>query len=291
MSRSIGRRRRDGVAIFKVHVRGIPLAADVDLERLAAGTVGLTGADIRNLVNEAALWATRYGKDKVEMDDFEYARDKVLMGPKREEVLTGKEKTMTAYHEAGHALLAWILPGVDRVHKVTIIPRGRALGVTQLLPEEDRLNIGETELQAGWSSCSAAGRRRSWSSTNTRPAPKTIWPQVTKLARRMVAHWGMSERLGPVAYRTSEEHPFLGREIYEQREFSEHTAHVIDEEVSRILHEAADKALRLLAEHRDKLDAMAQALEENEVLDDSEVEELDRPLGLSQPRRNQRQGS
>ena len=110
----------------------MPLADDVDLDRLAGGTVGLTGADIRNLVNEAALWATRQGKDKVDMDDFEHARDKILMGAKREEVLTGKEKEMTAYHEAGHALLAWLVPGADRVHKVTIIPRGRALGVTQL---------------------------------------------------------------------------------------------------------------------------------------------------------------
>ncbi|HEX7379165.1 MAG TPA: ATP-dependent zinc metalloprotease FtsH, partial [Pirellulales bacterium] len=132
-------------AIFKVHVRQVPLSDDVDLHRLASGAVGLTGADIRNLVNEAALWATRQGKDKVEMIDFETARDKVLMGPKREEVLTGKEKMMTAYHESGHALLAWLIPGADRVHKVTIIPRGRALGVTQLLPEEDRLNIGEAE--------------------------------------------------------------------------------------------------------------------------------------------------
>ncbi len=114
------------LAIFKVHTRDVPLSADVDLERLAAGTVGLTGADISNLVNEAALWATRNGKDKVDMDDFEFARDKVLMGPKREELLTGKEKKMTAYHESGHALLAWILPGIDRLHKVTIIPRGRA---------------------------------------------------------------------------------------------------------------------------------------------------------------------
>jgi cell division protease FtsH len=262
------------VAIFKVHVRGIPLAADVDLDRLASGTVGLTGADIRNLVNEATLWATRCGKDKVDMDDFEYARDKVLMGPKREEVLTGKEKTMTAYHEAGHALLAWIIPGIDRLHKVTIIPRGRALGVTQLLPEEDRLCISESELHS-----------RLVFALGGRAAEKLVFGEytagaeadlshVTKLARRMVSHWGMSERLGPVAYRTSEEHPFLGREIYEQREFSEHTAQVIDEEVSRILHEAADHALRLLGEHRDKLDAIARALEKNEVLDDTEVEEL-----------------
>jgi len=134
------------VALFKVHTRNVPLAADVNLERLASGTVGLTGADIRNLVNEAALWATRHDKDAVSSSDFDYARDKVLMGPKREEVLIGREKKMTAYHEAGHALGAWLLPGVDKLHKVTIIPRGRALGVTQLVPEEDRMNIGESDL-------------------------------------------------------------------------------------------------------------------------------------------------
>jgi len=266
--------QRARVAIFKVHTRDVPLAADVNLERLAAGTVGLTGADIRNLVNEAALWATRNGKDKVDMDDFEFARDKVLMGPKREELLSGKEKKMTAYHEAGHALLAWILPGIDRLHKVTIIPRGRALGVTQLLPEEDRLNIGQAELYS-----------RLIFMLGGRAAEKTVFnelsagaendlAQVTKLARKMVAHWGMSERVGPVAYRTSEEHPFLGREIYEQREFSEHSARVIDEEVSRILHDADAKACDLLAQHRDKLDALATALEQREVLDEIEVEEI-----------------
>ncbi len=133
-------------AIFKVHSRDVPLAPDVDLERLAAGTVGLTGADIQNLVNEAALWASRNDKKNVDMADFEYARDKVLMGAKREEVLSGKEKSMTAYHESGHTLLAWLMPSGDRVHKVSIIPRGRSLGATQLLPEEDRLNISESEL-------------------------------------------------------------------------------------------------------------------------------------------------
>ncbi len=267
------------LAIFKVHTRDVPLSPDVNLERLAAGTVGLTGADIRNLVNEAALWATRNGKNNVDMDDFEFARDKVLMGPKREELLTGKEKRMTAYHESGHALLAWILPGIDRLHKVTIIPRGRALGVTQLLPEEDRLNIGQTELN-----------RRLIFMLGGRAAEKLVFneysagaendlSQVTKLARKMVAHWGMSDRLGPVAYRTGEEHPFLGREIYEQREFSEHSAQVIDEEVSRILHEADTRAMELLLEHRANLDALSAALEQREVLDDTEVEEL---LGPSQ---------
>lgn len=262
------------IAIFKVHSRDIPMANDVDLERLAGGTVGLTGADIANLVNEAALWATREGKDKVDMSDFEVARDKVLMGPKREEILTGKEKEMTAYHEAGHALLAWLVPGGDRVHKVTIIPRGRALGVTQLLPEEDRMNIGEKELHARL--CFMLGGRA---------AEKLVFDEysagaeddlkrATQIGRRMVTHWGMSERLGPVAYRTSEEHPFLGKEIHEQREFSDHTAQVIDEEVARIMHSAADRATRLLEEHRDKLNELARALVEREILDDREIEAI-----------------
>ncbi len=262
------------LAIFKVHVRDVPLADDVDLDRIASGTVGLTGADIRNLVNEAALWATRNGKDKVDMDDFEHARDRVLMGPKREEVLSGKEKRTTAIHESGHALLAWIVPGADRVHKVTIIPRGRSLGVTQLLPEEDRLNISESEIHGRL--CFMLGGRA---------AEKLIFnefsagaendlSQATRLARRMVTAWGMSERLGPVAYRTSEEHPFLGKEIYEQREFSEHSARLIDEEVARILHDAADRANKLLVQHRAELERLADALEKQEVLDEHEIEQL-----------------
>jgi cell division protease FtsH len=278
------------VAIFKVHVRDVPLAKNVDLEKLAAGSVGLTGADIRNLVNEAALWATRNGKDKVDMDDFEYARDKVLMGPKRDEVLLGKEKSMTAYHEAGHALLAWLLPGIDRLHKVTIIPRGRALGVTQLLPEEDRLNIGETDL-----------KNRLVFMLGGRAAEKLVYneysagaendlTQCTKLARRMVAHWGMSDRLGPVAYRHSEEHPFLGREIVEQREFSDFTARLIDEEIARILGAAQDRASRMLADHRQELDALAAALEEKEVLDEFELEQLIGPPAYRQPSLNGKPG-
>ena len=238
------------LAIFQVHTRGVPLAADVDLERLAAGTVGLTGADIRNLVNEAALWASRRDQDKVVMADFEYARDKVLMGAKRDEVLTGKEKSMTAYHESGHALLAWVVPGVDRLHKVSIIPRGRSLGATQLLPEEDRVNIGERELHT-----------RLLFLLGGRAAEKLVFNEfsagaeddlnkATQIARRMVTHWGMSERLGPVAFRDSEEHPFLGKEMATSRQFSEHTAQVIDEEVIRILREAADRAETMLRENR-----------------------------------------
>jgi cell division protease FtsH len=261
-------------AIFKVHSRDVPLAPDVDLERLAAGTVGLTGADIQNLVNEAALWASRNDKKNVDMADFEYARDKVLMGAKREEVLSGKEKSMTAYHEAGHTLLAWFMPSGDRVHKVSIIPRGRSLGATQLLPEEDRLNISESELHI-----------RLAIGLGGRAAEKMIFDEfsagaendlnnVTQLARRMVTYWGMSDRLGPVAFRDSEDHPFLGKEMTEPRRYSEHTAQLIDEEISRMLHEASDKAFDLLTRERGKLEIIAKALEKSETLDEADIEEL-----------------
>lgn len=260
--------------IFKVHVRDVPLSDDVDLHRLAASTVGLTGADIRNLVNEAAIWATRQGKTKVENSDFEVARDKVLMGPKRDEVLSGKEKEMTAYHEAGHALLAWLLPGADRVHKVTVVPRGRALGVTQLLPEEDRLNIAESELHARLTFMLGGRAAEKLVFGEYSAGAEDDLKRATQLARRMVTHWGMSERVGPVAFRTSEEHPFLGREIAEQREFSEHTAKVIDEEVTKILHDAADRASTVLKQNRDKLDKVSLALVEREIIDDTEIEEL-----------------
>jgi cell division protease FtsH len=267
--------------LFKVHTRNVPLAPDVDLERLAGGTVGLTGADIRNLVNEAALWATRHDKTAVDASDFDHARDKVLMGPKREEVLTGREKTMTAYHEAGHALAAWLLPGVDKLHKVTIIPRGRALGVTQLVPEEDRMNIGEADLH-----------NRLVFILGGRAAEKLVFgeytagaendlTQATRIARKMVAHWGMSEKLGPVSCQSAHEHPFLGRDVYEQREFSEHTAQVIDDEVARVLGEAAVRASQLLEENRDKLDRLAAELESREMLDDTEVVDI---IGPATPR-------
>ena len=262
------------LAIFEVHSKDVPLDADVDMQRLAAGTVGLTGADIRNLVNEAALWASRHDKNCVNMADFEYARDKLLMGSKREEVLVGKEKSMTAYHESGHTLLAWLVPGMDRLHKVSIIPRGRSMGVTQLLPEEDRMNICESEL-----------RSKLLLALGGRAAEKLVFDEysagaaddlnrATQLARRMVTHWGMSERLGPVAFRDSEDHPFLGREMAEPRHFSEHTAQVIDEEVSRLLREAADNATAILTQNRDKLDALAKGLEETETLGEEEIEKL-----------------
>ncbi len=270
------------LALFKVHTRNVPLAADVDLDRLAGATVGLTGADIRNLVNEAALWATRHDKPAVDSADFDYARDKVLMGPKREEVLAGREKKMTAYHEAGHALGAWLLPGVDKLHKVTIIPRGRALGVTQLVPEEDRMNIGESDLHNRLVFILAGRAAEKLVFGEYSAGAENDLVQATRIARRMVAHWGMSERVGPVACATSNEHPFLGRDVYEQREFSEATARIIDEEVSRILNEAAERAVKLLSDNRDKLDRLAGALETREMLDDTEVVAI---IGPATPRR------
>jgi cell division protease FtsH len=267
--------------LFKVHTRNVPLAADVDLQRLAGATVGMTGADIRNLVNEAALWATRHDKNAVDASDFDYARDKVLMGPKREEVLVGHEKTMTAYHEAGHALGAWLLPGVDKLHKVTIIPRGRALGVTQLVPEEDRMNVGESDLQNRLAFILAGRAAEKLVFGEYSAGAENDLMQATRIARKMVAHWGMSEKLGPVSCQSSHEHPFLGRDVYEQREFSEHTAQIIDDEVARFLGEAAERAVKLLSDNREKLDRLAAELESREMLDDTEVVEI---IGPATPR-------
>jgi len=261
--------------MLELHSRDVPITEDVDFDKLARATVGLTGADLRNLVNEAALWATRHDHDHVDMSDFEHARDRVLMGAKREEVLTELEKEITAYHEAGHAILAWLIPGSDRVHKVTIIPRGRALGVTQLVPEEDRHNMREQEMLARLAMMLGGRTAEKLQFDEYSAGAENDLKQATALVRRMVTRWGMSDRLGPVAYSHSDEQPFLGREMaHEPRTFSEHTAQIIDEEITRILHAAADQAEQLLAEHRDKLEALSLALLDREILDYDEIEEL-----------------
>jgi cell division protease FtsH len=266
--------RKGRFDILKVHTRAIPLDPDVDLDSIARGTVGMSGADLANLVNEAALLATRENKDKVDMRDFDAARDKILMGAKREEIITEKEKRLTAYHEAGHALVAWLTPGADPVHKVTIIPRGRALGVTQFLPEEERMLINESEVLADLTV--ALGGRAAERLIFNDPTAGAAGDlkQATRLARMMVTQWGMSDRVGPVFFRASEEHPFLGREMSETRDHSEHTAQVIDEEVARILREADDRAYHLLEDHRDELERLTEALIEREVLTVAEIEDL-----------------
>jgi len=262
------------VEIFKVHVRDVPLAEDVDLTRLASSTVGLTGADIRNIVNEAALWAARGDKKSVDMEDFGYARDKVLMGAKREEVLQDDEKQKTAYHEAGHTIVAWLRPGADPVHKVTIIPRGRSLGATHMMPAEDRLSVSESLLHDNLVVLLGGRAAELIVYDETTVGAENDLERATGLARRMVTHWGMSQRLGPVSYKLSDDDPFLGREIHQQRQFSEHTMEIIDEEVAKILHASADEAVEMLKEHRDKLERLAAALLEEEELDDKEIADL-----------------
>lgn len=265
--------------LFEVHTREMPLAEDVDFDRLARASVGLTGADIRNLANEAALWATRHGKQHLDMDDFEYARDKVLMGAPRDDVLTESEKRITAYHEAGHTVVAWKVPGNDLVHKVTIIPRGRALGVTQLVPAADRHNMSESDMYATLAMALGGRTAEKMTFDEYSAGAENDLKRATELARRMVTLWGMSERLGPVAFQQSGDNPFLGREIVqEHRQYSEHTAQVIDEEVARILHAAADRAKRCLADNQEQLVQLSEALLDREVLDEHEIKQI---LGAS----------
>ncbi|MEZ6035203.1 MAG: ATP-dependent zinc metalloprotease FtsH [Planctomycetaceae bacterium] len=266
--------REGRLGILKVHSRKVPLADDVDLDALARTTIGYSGAELEKLVNEAALKAAREDKRAVEMVDFLYAQDLILMGAPRDEPVELKEKDLTAWHEAGHAVLAWCQKGMDPVHKVSIVPRGRALGVTQLMPENEVYNVGEHLLKA-----------RLVMMMGGRAAEKLIFNEFsagaeddidrsTRLARRMVASWGMSEAIGPVAFRQSEEHPFLGKEMHTYREFSEETARLIDIEVQKIMHEAHASAIQLLTQYRAKLDSLAAALVEAENLERDEVAKI-----------------
>ncbi len=272
---TVGRPTLKGrIEIFKVHVRDVPLGDDVDLTRLAESTVGMTGADIRNVVNEAALWAARHDKTTVTMSDFDYARDKVLMGAKREEVMLPEELEKTAYHEAGHTLAAWFLPGAQRVYKVTIIPRGQSLGSTQIVPSEDKMNLAEGEIRDQLIVLLGGRAAEKVIYDETSAGAENDLERATKLARRMVGHWGMSEKLGPVSYKTSAEDPFLGREMHQQRQFSEQTQETIDSEVGDILRTAERKAIELLHEKRKELEALKDALLGQEELDEIQIGEL-----------------
>ncbi len=261
-------------AILKVHVREVPLADDVNLHTMAEATVGLTGADLRNIVNEAALWAARHDKTRVSMSDFDYARDKVLMGAKREEVLMPSEKEKTAYHEAGHTLTAWFLPGAQRVHKVTVVPRGQSLGSTQILPNEDRMNMSESEIRDQLVVLLAGRAAEKIIYDETSVGAENDLERATSLGRRMVSHWGMSLKLGPVSYKLSDSDPFLGREIHQQRQFSERTQETIDSEVGDTLRAADRRAADMLHSRREELERLKDALMEREELDENEITEL-----------------
>lgn len=272
---AVDRPSREGrLGILKVHARKVKLAESVNLEEVANGTIGFSGAELRNIVNEAALHAARQGKSEVEMEDFDSARDKIMMGVPREDIMNEKERRMTAYHEAGHAILGWMLPEVDPVHKVTIVPRGRALGVTQFIPEEERFHMGETRL-----------RQQLAMMLGGRTAEKLVFDEYSagaeddlkrssQIARRMVAAWGMSEKIGPVAYRDGEEHPFLGKEIHEQRKYSEQTAFLIDQEMRAVMIQAEQLATKTLQENREVLEQLVTALMENEVVSREQLEEI-----------------
>ncbi|MEE9441060.1 MAG: ATP-dependent zinc metalloprotease FtsH [candidate division Zixibacteria bacterium] len=269
-------RGREG--IFKVHTRKVKLDNDVDLKILARGTPGLSGADIANLVNEAALLAARKDKDSVEMSDFEDAKDKVMMGAERRSmVITDEEKKTTAYHEAGHAILAKLIPGADPVHKVTIIPRGQALGVTHYLPIDDKHNYNKKymETRLVYSMGGRVAEKLIFNDYNTGAGIDI--QQATVLARKMVCNWGMSDKLGPVDFGSRKEHIFLGRDIREQRDFSEATAQLIDSEIKRFVEEAEATATKLLSENVEKLHRLAEALLEKEIIDGNEIDDIINP--------------
>ena len=236
--------------------------------------MGFSGADLENLVNEAALLAARKDKRRVDREEFDEARERILFGSEREDMILDSEKRIIAYHEAGHALVAWLLPGADPLKKVTIIPRGSSLGVTEQVPEEDRHNVGRGYLM-----------NRIAITLGGRAAEKVVFgevssgaeqdlKQVTQLAKRMVCQWGMSDKLAPVAFRHGEEHVFLGREMAQAKDFSEHTAEIIDGEIAAIARSMEDRAVELLSENRRRLDALAEALLEEETLVGDEIDAL-----------------
>ena len=270
--------RKDRVAILKVHTRKVPLAKDVDFEKLAAGTPGFSGADIKNLVNEAAMFAARRKSTQVVMQDFDEARDKLLLGTVRTLAIQPQERHRLAVHEAGHTLVAYFLPLADPLYKVTIIPRGQALGGTHQLPEEERHTLPEDYLRDRLA-VMLAGRsaEKELLGTVSSGADNDI-SQATALARAMAARWGMASEIGPVDFRDSEEHPFLGREIAQPRRYSEASAQAVDKAVRQFLHEAEEQAVSIIKTRRPALEQLIAALEELETLQRDQIEQCLGPV-------------
>ena len=263
--------------ILKVHMRKVPLAPDVDARTIARGTPGFSGADLANLVNEAALMAARAGKRVVTMFDFEQAKDKVMMGAERRSmVMTEEEKTMTAYHEGGHAIVNIHMQGNDPLHKVTIIPRGRALGVTWALPEKDRLSITKEFLEAKIAMCFGGriAEQLVYGKDHLNSGASSDIKAATSMARAMVTEYGMSEKLGPLRYNDNEEEVFLGHSVAQRKNVSDATAAMIDQEVRRIVEEGEAKAREILTAHLDELHVLAKGLLEYETLNADEVRDL-----------------
>jgi len=271
--------------ILKVHARNKPLSDQVDLERVARNMVGMSGAELKNLCNEAALLAVRGGRNKIEQIDFDRAADRVRLGSQREEPYSLNEKRRTAYHEAGHALCAFLMPSaMHALDRVSIIPRGRAGGVTMFQQDEERVDYSQSELTPML--VMSMGGRAADKLVLGEPLSGAVGDlkQATRMARVMVTQFGMSDRVGPVYHQQGEEHVFLGKEIVESRAYSEGTARLIDEEIQRILIDAESRAMELVKTHRDKLDLLADALLMHEEIDRAEVEKLMTGVPLSELR-------
>ena len=261
--------------ILKVHVRKVKLAGDVDLKTLARGTPGMSGADLANMVNEAALLAARYDKDSVYMEDFEEAKDKVMMGTARKSlVIADEEKKVIAYHEAGHTLVSKFLPKADPIHKVTIIPRGMSLGVTHSLPVDERHTHSKEYLESVLAMLMGGRVAEILVFNQLDTGAGNDLERATKLARKMVCNWGMSEKIGPVTFGKTEEHVFLGREIQQHKDFSDITAQVIDSEIKAFVEKAEVTATKILSDNLDKLHALSAALLEKEIIDSNEIDEI-----------------
>ncbi|KAB2919692.1 MAG: ATP-dependent metallopeptidase FtsH/Yme1/Tma family protein [Hyphomicrobiaceae bacterium] len=263
--------------ILRVHMRKVPLAPDVDAKVIARGTPGFSGADLANLVNEAALLAARRNKRLVTQSEFEDSKDKVMMGAERRSmIMTEEEKLATAYHEAGHALVNLLVPGNDPLHKVTIIPRGRALGVTMSLPERDKLSYSMQWCVARVATMfgGRVAEQLIYGEDHLNTGASSDIMQATELARRMVTEWGMSEKLGPLRYNENQQEVFLGHAITQRQNMSEDTAKLIDEEIRRIVTDGEKKAREVLTANRDKLEAITQALMEYETISGEEVHHL-----------------
>ena len=264
--------------ILKVHLRKVPISDNVRSDYLARGTPGFSGADLANLVNEASLFAARYNKEKVEMDDFERAKDKIMMGAERKSmVMNEEEKKLTAYHESGHAIIGRLVPSHDPVYKVTIIPRGRALGVTMFLPEEDRYSYTRQRLNSQISSLfgGRVAEELIFGSDSVTTGAANDIERATEIARNMVTRWGLSDRMGPLNYSEEEGHPFLGNKMAHQPKiFSDKTAKMIDEETQRIISENYQRAKTILKANLDKLHLMANALMKYETIDSSQIDDI-----------------
>jgi cell division protease FtsH len=266
------------IGVLKVHTQKIKLAPHVDIESIARGTPGLSGAELANLVNEAALLAGRMGKTQVENDDFERAKDKILMGLERRSMLiSDEEKKNTAYHEAGHTMVARLIPGTDPVHKVSIIPRGMALGVTLQLPTADRYSYDREHLLNNIAILLGGRAAEEIALQHMTTGAGNDLERATTLARKMVCEWGMSDAMGPLSYGKKEEAIFLGREIAQHRDYSENTAIEIDKEVKRIVMDNYHRARTLIQDRESLLHNLANALLEKETLDATDIDAIINP--------------